>query len=99
MVWQKGESGNTGGRPGRHTTFRAALERSIKKAQKGGTYALDAVADRLIDEAINGVNPIPAIREIADRLDGKPKQVLASDSENPLFDAIKIRIISAEKDD
>jgi len=51
---------------------------------------LDALAKSLVAEAMSG--DISALREIGDRLDGKPKQQmeLSQDPENPLFDVHKI---------
>lgn len=45
---------------------------------------IDALADRLIEKAMEG--DVAAMREIGDRLDGKPAQSvqLGGDSENPL---------------
>lgn len=47
-----------------------------------GIKALDKIAVVLIESALKG--DMAAIKEIGDRLDGKPAQVLAGDDDNPL---------------
>lgn len=44
--------------------------------------ALVKIADKLISLSLLG--SMPAIRELGDRLDGKPAQMLIGDPENPL---------------
>lgn len=67
----------------------SALNRAI--AQDDGER-LRAAAEKLLDKAAEG-EPW-AIREIADRLDGKPAQVIAGDPDNPLgFGEIKVSIV------
>ena len=44
--------------------------------------ALDAIAEKLLDLA--GEGDIQALKELGDRLDGKPTQTIAGDAENPL---------------
>ena len=51
--------------------FKAALIRQIDEAM-GDPRKLDAIADALITKAMEG--DIQAIREFADRIDGKPAQ-------------------------
>lgn len=86
MPFVKGQSGNPNGSNKRQKRFGPALERAIKAAQnEDGTDALDAIAKRLIDEALNSENPLPAIKEIADRLDGKPEQAIGNTSPDEAF--------------
>jgi hypothetical protein len=76
MPFVKGQSGNPGGNPGgKHgeKMFRSALLASLKKAD-GDAEKLQRVTDKLVANAING--DTTAIREIADRLDGKPAQAI-----------------------
>jgi len=76
MPWAPGESGNPDG-PRKQKKFLAALERSL--AVEDG-YKLRSIADKLVECAVSG-EPW-AIKEIADRLDGKPVQsVAATDAE------------------
>ena len=64
--------------------FEGALRRAL--ARKGGTVGggLDSIADKLVTAADAGEQW--AVREVGDRLDGKPGQslVLGGDPENPL---------------
>lgn len=59
--------------------FYGALSRAI--AQDDGVR-LRAAAEKLLDLAAGGESW--AVRELADRLDGKPAQVLAGDPDAPL---------------
>lgn len=63
--------------------FRDALRMEL--AAVGEDHkALRAMARRLIEQAMDGTEPMPAIREVADRLDGKPAQTIMGDEDNPL---------------
>lgn len=62
------------GRPPSEKTFANMLRIAIKEAHGEGGNKLRAVADALVTKAITG--DVPAIREIADRLDGKVAQQL-----------------------
>ena len=67
-------AGNKNGENGKR--FRLALEKAIAERSEGTDkwLALVAVADKLVAEANEG--NISAIKEIADRLDGKAPQSL-----------------------
>ncbi len=69
----------------RKRLFHGALQRAI--AQDNADRVRKA-AERLLDLASEG-EPW-AVRELADRLDGKPAQVIAGDAENPLQAAIEV---------
>lgn len=58
------------------------LNIAIKEATDEGGSKLRAVADALITKAISG--DVQAIREVADRLDGKVAQTIAGDPDAPL---------------
>lgn len=62
------------GRPVSEKTFANMLRIAIKQAHGDGGDKLRAVADALVEKAISG--DVPAIREIADRLDGKASQAI-----------------------
>jgi hypothetical protein len=70
MPFKKGESGNPGGRP-KELAWRNALQMAITaKTGKPLAEALAEIANGLVDLALAG--NLTAIREIADRVDGKP---------------------------
>jgi len=72
--WPKGVSGNPGGRPRKQPITEAYLEvagRTVPGDSRGRTYA-QAAAERQFRAALKGSTS--AIREIADRLEGKPQQ-------------------------
>ena len=53
--------------------WRDAIHRAVKRAGKDGqTKRLELLADKLVDEALSG--DVPALKEIGDRLDGRPAQ-------------------------
>ena len=68
------------GRPPSEKTFANMLRIAIKEAHSDGGDKLRAVADALVAKAITG--DVPAIKEIADRLDGKVPQAIVGDSEH-----------------
>lgn len=66
------------GRPKGEKSFAAALRIAIKEAGKEeGTTKLRDIADKLVEKAVDG--DMLAIREVADRLDGKPTQQVEGD--------------------
>ena len=73
MPWAPGESGNPDGNK-KQRRFLAAIDRALL-AEDG--KRLRAAAERLLDLAANG-EPW-AIKELADRLDGKPVQQISAD--------------------
>lgn len=78
--FQPGQSGNPNGRP-KSRPFKDALERALKAAGADKDL-LDSVAAALVAKASDG--DVPAIKEIADRLDGKVTQPIGGDEDNPL---------------
>lgn len=72
MAWEKGKSGNPNGRP-KERPFADALhvalaeDDPVTKVRK-----LRRIADKLVDAAVAG--EAWAIREVMDRIDGKPVQ-------------------------
>lgn len=69
-------SGRRSGRP-----FRDALNMELA-ALGEDSKALRIMARNLIAMATNGEKPFDAIKEIADRLDGKPAQAIIGGDEN-----------------
>jgi len=84
MAFQRGQSGNPGGRP-KERPFRDALRVEMLAAERGEICeapkgSLRWNARQLLERG----DPI-AIREIADRLDGKvPQAVIGDDDEDPV---------------
>ncbi len=78
------------GRPPSQKTFANMLRIAISEAHEEGGTKLRAVADALVKKAIEG--DIPAVREIADRLDGKvPQAIIGDDESDPLRFVAEIR--------
>jgi hypothetical protein len=74
----------SGGQPGNQNAtkgaeWRQALKRALSH-KSGKTYreGLDEVAVKVVDAACSG--DVPAWREIADRMDGKPAQSVSVDA-------------------
>lgn len=78
--FQKGQSGNPGGRP-KERPWRDALREEIEKAASEETNAskLQEMAKKVVAMALEG--DIHAIREIGDRLEGKPSQEIINDAD------------------
>lgn len=81
--FQPGQSGNPNGRP-KTRPFKDALQKALK-AIGDDKDALEMVASALVSKAAMG--DVPAIKELADRLDGKVTQPIGGDDE---ADAIKV---------
>jgi hypothetical protein len=102
MAFEPGNNLNPSGRPVSQKSFAAMLKLAINEAgQQPGTTRLRDVADALVNHAIYG--NINAIKEIADRLDGKVPQGIAGDPENPftvaLTGQIELVAVSAQPKD
>jgi hypothetical protein len=71
------------GRPPKEKSFANMLNIAIKEANEEGVTKLRQVADALVKEAIAG--NVIAIKEIAERLDGKvPQAVVGDDDGDPI---------------
>src|SRR6187402_1897710 len=83
MAFSKGQSGNPGGRPKRAKLFENELLAALKEADEDGEK-LQKVARALVQKAIDG--DVAAMREIADRIDGKVPQALnhGTDPDSPI---------------
>ena len=79
MAFQPGQSGNPTGRR-KEKPWRDALTLALK-ADDG--QKLRRIAEKVVEAAEAG--DLQAIKEIADRLDGKPVQALANDEDSPLI--------------
>lgn len=87
--FQPGQSGNPNGRP-KSKPFKDALQKAISAAGDDNE-ALTRVALALLAKAQEG--DVPAIKEVADRLDGKATQPISGDDENPLKIIQKIETV------
>ena len=90
--WRKGQSGNPAGRPKKPACIPDIL-RMIGEEQepKTGLTNLEAILRRVVVEARKG-EPW-ACQFVADRLEGKPRQLLAVEREE--FPALRIEIDEA----
>lgn len=80
--------GNQNARKGK--LWHDAIIRAIKKRSASDRMdALDALAERLIDACATG--DLPALKELGDRLDGKPAQAIIGDPDSPLHVIGEIR--------
>lgn len=91
----KGVSGNPAGRP-KSRPFREALDRAIKAASEGDeAISLDDIARALLVKAKTG--DVPAIKELAERYDGKVAQaIIGGDEDDPAINVVnRIEIVAA----
>jgi Family of unknown function (DUF5681) len=84
MPFEAGQSGNPGGRPKSAKLLRDALLVELKKSE-GGVERIQLIAQKLVEAALEG--NVLAIREIADRIDGKVPQAIVGDDEH---DAVRV---------
>lgn len=85
-----GNKNATKNRPWAEAVNRALLANDGQK--------LRALADKLIDRALEG--DVSALKEIGDRVDGKPAQMLIGDADNPLvFQEVVRAIVDPKKDE
>ena len=96
MPFEKGKSGNPGGRP-KEKPFRNALMMELKEAGEH-MPALREIARNMIERA--KLEDAPA-KEIADRLDGKPAQAIVGDDDHdPISLAItRLELVAPDLDD
>ncbi len=75
-AWKKGECGNPRGRPktaALSQAYREKLAERYPRDRKGRTYA-QVIADNIVRKAVKG--NLSAASEIADRVEGRPRQSL-----------------------
>jgi len=78
MPFQPGQSGNPGGKT-QNKPWADAIRMAIAQDDP---ERLRKLAKRLLDKAEEG--DMAALKELGDRLDGKPAQVVQGDAEQPL---------------
>jgi hypothetical protein len=86
MAFEKGQSGNPGGRP-KEKAFADALRLAVNaevEVEGEKKKKLRVIAERLVAEAMAGEGW--AVQQVADRLDGKPAQAVVGGGEddNPI---------------
>ena len=80
IPFKPGQSGNPGGRP-KTKPFKEAIRRAVEAAGDD-TQKLDMLALALYSKALEG--DVSALKEIADRLDGKvPQGIVGGDDDEP----------------
>jgi hypothetical protein len=62
--------------------WRLAIDRALDKRGSSRAEALDLLAEKLLLNCEQG--DMTALKELGDRLDGKPAQTIAGDPDNPL---------------
>lgn len=88
MPFEQGNNANPGGRPKRDKLWRDALIRAVKRRESEDPQALEKLADKLLWKM--GQGDILAMREFADRIDGKPSQEIVGDADHPLQTIINV---------
>jgi hypothetical protein len=78
------------GRPPKEKSFANMLNIAIKEAIEGSDKTkLRVVADALVDKAMTG--DVQAIKEVADRIDGKvPQGIVGDDEHDPVNVAVNV---------
>lgn len=81
MPFEPGQSGNPNGAR-KPRAFAEELRMALKATDASDRNGLRRIADALIAKAAEG--DVPAIKEVADRIDGKVAQALTGDDGEPL---------------
>jgi hypothetical protein len=82
MPWKPGESGNPAGSQ-TSKPWRDAINRAVARAQHDDDYrSLNKLAEKLLEKASEG--DMAALKELGDRLDGRPAQTIEGNPEAPL---------------
>lgn len=78
------------GRPPKEKSFANMLRIAVMNAGKSGEPKLREIAEVLVDSAVEG--KMDAIKEVADRIDGKvPQAVVGDDEHDPISFVAEIR--------
>lgn len=76
--------GRPAGSPNKDKPFREALRMELAALGEDDPKSLRGLARKLLDAASGGDNTLAAIKEVADRLDGKPAQaVIGGEEDDP----------------
>ena len=85
-TWRDGVSGNPAGRPAGVGSVITELRKQVQIVGTDGRTPAEVIAEQLIALAVSG--DLRAIRECIDRLDGSPKQFVATSNEPFQFNPI-----------
>ena len=90
MKFRPGQSGNPAGNKPRAKIFTQALITALKRTDENNVEVIQRLADKLVKHALT-TEPcdVYAIKEIADRVEGKSVQRMAGDDDEPIT-AIRI---------
>lgn len=95
----RGNPNPTGSKPDKlmRDALILALNREAKDANGKATKKLNLIAARLVENAIGGETQ--AIREIFDRVDGKPAQAITGPNGGPIetYDAVALAKLSQDE--
>lgn len=95
MTWQQGQSGNPGGRSKHEKIWKDAIFRAIKRRERDDPQAMEKLADVLITKASEG--DIAALKEFADRTDGKVPQAIIGDNDfDPIQHSLLVEFVDAK---
>lgn len=75
--------------------WREAINRAVCRVFKdkdGRTRTLDKLADALVRSAMEG--DVSALKELGDRLDGKPTQMVGGDKDNPIELSLRVNFVA-----
>lgn len=87
MPFEEGKSGNPGGRP-KHKPFQEALRMEMLAAERGEACEAKQGSLRWNARQLLEKGDVPAIKEIADRLDGKVPQAVVGDDEHNAINVV-----------
>lgn len=94
--FQPGQSGNPSGRPRKpEAILSEAIRKQLAEMHDNEKTKAEAVASRLIQEAILSESPVPAIKEVGDRSEGKAFQSVRLDANIQTTSAERIKEIIA----
>jgi len=90
-----GKPGRSGTNKGKDRMWSEAIRRAVNRTTSDGkTKRLDALASKLITKGLKG--DTSALREIGDRLDGKPPQAIVGDAgADPIQTVTRLEIVAA----
>lgn len=98
MPFEKGQSGNPGGRK-KDKPWADALRLVVNRDDDEGKKRLVKIAEQCVKAAEAG--DLQAMREIGDRLDGKPAQaIIGGDDDDPVIKSVtKIELVGVRPSD